>query len=296
LSFNAEKRANADSIPMVKTRRRSNQDLQQQLSQLDALMQQAQWQEAAPQALALFEALPTAPGVLEKAVVTLRELQDWAGLSELLLRARNRYGLWPKGSDLQLGQALLEQGELERAHHVLEQALQDADSEGWAHHFLGKALRQSDDLEAALEHQRTAAELLPTFPWAVFEAAQALIGLNRHTEAVVEVQEARRRAGDPADATIEALWQDLQPMVALLRIDALTAQGQQGEAMAALRPLLIERPDDDAVQERLMRLLANPTEGDSNTSDISEREELERLQCELRSVELLLDELEARRR
>jgi hypothetical protein len=130
----------------------------------------------------------------------------------------------------------------------------------------------------------------------VFEAAQALIGLNRHAEAVVELQEARLRAGDPADATIEALWQDLQPMVALLRIDALTEQGQQGEAMAALRPLLIERPDDDAVQERLMRLLANPTEGDSNTSDISEREELERLQCELRSVELLLDELEARRR
>jgi tetratricopeptide (TPR) repeat protein len=154
---------------MVKTRRRTHQDLHQQISHLDALIQAGQWQEAAPIALALFEALPTAPGVLEKAVVVLRELGDWARLSELLLQARNRYGLWPKGSDLQLGQALLEQGELERARHVLEQALLDPDSEGWAHHFLGKALRQAGELEAALTHQRSAADLLPAFPWAVFE-------------------------------------------------------------------------------------------------------------------------------
>lgn len=281
---------------MVKTRRRSNQDLQQLMGQVDALMQQGQWQEAAPMAMALFEAQPTAPGVLEKAVVTLRELGDWTGLSELLLKARNRYGLWPKGSDLQLGQALMEQGNLEQACHVLEQALQDADSEGWAHHFLGKSLRQGGDLEAALAHQRSAAELLPAFPWAVFEAAQVLIGLNRHAEAVVEVQEARRRVGDPADATIEALWQELQPTVALLRIDALTERGQQEEALAALRPLLIKRPNDDAVQERLLRLLAEQGDAQVTPEELNERDELQRLQLELRSIELLLDELEARRR
>lgn len=281
---------------MVKTRRRSNQDMQQLMGQVDALMQQGQWQEAAPMAMALFEAQPTAPGVLEKAVVTLRELGDWTGLSELLLKARNRYGLWPKGSDLQLGQALLEQGNLEQACHVLEQALQDADSEGWAHHFLGKSLRQGGDLEAALAHQRSAAELLPAFPWAVFEAAQVLIGLNRHAEAVVEVQEARRRAGDPADATIEALWHELQPTVALLRIDALIERGQQEEALAALRPLLIKRPNDDAVQERLLRLLAEQGDAQVTTEELNERDELQRLQLELRSIELMLDELEARRR
>lgn len=280
---------------MVKTRRRSNQDLQHQVAQLDGLIQQGQWQEAAPQAQAMFEALPTTPGVLEKAVVVLRELGDWAALGELLLKARNRYGLWPKGSDLQLGQALLEQGELEQARHVLEQALLDPDSEGWAHHFLGKVLRQSGDLEAALQHQRTAAELLPTFPWAVFEAAQALIGLNRHAEAVVELQEARRRAGEPADATIEALWQELQPTVALLRIDALAELGQKEEALAALRPLLIARPNDAGVQERLLRLLADPEGAVATPEETNEQAELERLQLELRSVELLLDELEARR-
>lgn len=279
---------------MVKTRRRSNQDLQQQAAQLDGLMQQGQWQEAAPLALALFEALPTTPGVLEKAVVAMRELGDWSALAKLLLKARNRYGLWPKGSDLQLGQALLEQGELEQARHVLEQALLDPDSEGWAHHFLGKALRQSGDLEAALEHQRSAAELLPTFPWAVFEAAQALIGLNRHAEAVVEVQEARRRAGEPANATIEALWQELQPTVALLRIDALAEQGQKEAALAALRPLLIARPNDAGVQERLLGLLADPEGAGATPEAANEQAELERLQLELRSVELLLDELEAR--
>lgn len=280
---------------MVKTRRSRSQDTHQLTEQVDHLMNQAQWREAAPKALALFEAQPTAPGVLEKAVVTLRELGDWAGLSELLLKARNSYGLWPKGSDLQLGQALLEQGELERARNVLEQALHDVDSEGWAHHFLGKAMRQGGELETALEHQRTAAELLPAFPWAVFEGAQVLIGLNRHAEAVVELQEARRRVGDPADATIEALWQELKPTMALLRIDTLTDRGQQEEALAALRPLLIKSPNDNAVQERLLRLLDEPNNGKEAPDELNERDELERLRLELRSVELLLDELEARR-
>jgi len=69
---------------MVKTRRSRSQDTHQLTEQVDHLMNQAQWREAAPKALALFEAQPTSPGVLEKAVVTLRELGDWAGLSELL--------------------------------------------------------------------------------------------------------------------------------------------------------------------------------------------------------------------
>lgn len=280
---------------MVKLRRQSHQELHQLVGQVDALMQQSRWQEAAPMTMALFEAQPTEPGVLEKAVVTLRELGDWSGLSELLLKARNSYGLWPKGSDLQLGQALLEQGELDRACNVLRQALNDEDSEGWAHHFLGKSLRQSGDLEGALAHQRSAAELLPTFPWAVFEGAQVLISLERHAEAIVELQEARRRVGDPVDSTIEALWQELQPTMALLRVDTLTQRGQREEALAAIRPLLINSPNDDAVHERLLRLLDDPYNGKEAPDQLNEHEELEKLRIELKAVELLLDELEERR-
>jgi tetratricopeptide (TPR) repeat protein len=266
---------------------------QQRLRQLDALIEQQNWHDATPKALALFEAKPTTPGVLEKAVVVLREQGAWQQLSELLLKARNRYGLWPSGSDLQLGQALLEQGEPSQACPLLEQALEESDCQAWAHHFLGKALRQLDQLEPALEHQRQAAELLPTFAWAPFEAAQLLLSLQRPGEALIELHEGRRRAGSAGEPAIEALWHELQPTAALLRVDVLLEQGDVAAAMGQLRPLLSSRGDDAAVQKRLTAVLALQ-QPPAPSGDLSPQEqELEAIKSELRSIELLLDALEA---
>jgi len=158
---------------------------------------------------------------------------------------------------------------------------------------LGKALRQLEQHEPALEHQRQAAELLPTFAWAPFEAAQLLLSLQRPGEALIELHEARRRAGSAGEPAIEALWHELQPTAALLRVDALLEQRDVTAAMGQLRPLLSSRGDDAAVQQRLTAVLALQ-QPPAPCGDLSPQEqELEAIKSELRSIELLLDALEA---
>ena len=164
------------------------------------------------------------PQVIERAVLVLRQLNDWHELITLLLQARNRYKLWPLGSDLLMGQAMVETEQWDQSIPYLQLAL-DQGVDGGGPSFLGKALRHSGQLEQALEHQRLAAEQLPEFAWAPFEAAQVLIELEQPRMAILELQ---RLADDgELNVVIEDQWQKLQPLVLLLRVEQLQAEAQR---------------------------------------------------------------------
>ena len=181
------------------------------LQELDGLIQQQQWPAARAAADGLLAKAPTTPGVIERAILVLRQLEDWRALTDLLLEARNKFQLWPSGSDLLMGQGMVELSQWAQAVPYLELAASQNVDGGWPHHFLGKALRHGGRLEEALEQQRLASEQLPDFAWAPFEAAQVLMELERPRLAVLELQEARRRHGAP-NPVIEEQWQKLQPL------------------------------------------------------------------------------------
>lgn len=260
--------------------------IQEHLIELDQLIAAQDWQAAEVEALKLFNSAPTGLGVLERIVTVLRERCEWDKLTELLLKARNNYGLWPNGSNLQLGQALLEQGKTEQAKNFLEQALNDIDCEGWANHFLGKALRQLGDLELALDHQLNAAELLPDFIWAPFESAQILRQLNRSLEAVVEAHEAKRRCNGDVNPLVSILLDELEPAQKVLEINELIDCGDQDAAFSAMRRELIKHPNDPELRKRARRIL-------SNSKSSIEAISLSLVEAELQDVELLLDAFEA---
>ena len=189
--------------------------LEASIHELDSLIQQQQWPAARVAAESLVESAPTTPGVIERATLIFRQLEDWNAVINLLLRARNRYQLWPLGSDLLIGQAMVEIEQWDQAITYLELAVSQEIDGGWPHHFLGKALRHTGRMEESLEQQRLAAEKLPDFPWAPFEAAQVLIESN--SLAVLELQEARRRHRTP-NLVMEEQWQRLQPLVLLAKL------------------------------------------------------------------------------
>lgn len=270
----------------ARTSKKRPADLAAQLQQLDALMAGQQWPEAEAQALALWDAAPTTPGLLERAVMVLRERHAWPALAELMLKARNSYGLWAQGSELLLGQAWLEQGQYQQAQTMLEEALADDPSSGWAHHFLGKALRGLGEREQALLHQRDAAEALPEFAWACFEAAELLVELDRPLEAALELQEAQRRSGGEDHAELEQLHRKLQPALAALQVDALLAAGDRDGASAAVWQAMLQHASEPLLLERARNLVAAEQAG--LTSDT-----LAAVEQELQSFELLLDALEA---
>lgn len=253
--------------------------------QVDTLLAAGEIAEAGSKAVELFRSAPSQPGMLERAVLALRQAGNWPDLTELLLEARNRYQLWPVGSDLLVGQGLVEQGQHSQAIPFLEEALHHPDDEPWAHHFLGKALRAHGELEEALDHQRVATELLPDFAWAPFDAAEVLIALGKPQEAVLEVQEARRRVGAEANPVIEQVWEQLQPVVLLSQIDSLIERGHHDEALRLLRKAMIQDPENPELTRKLVRVLSSSQHQDS-------AENLSGLDLELRSIELLLDELE----
>lgn len=260
--------------------------IQEQLIELDQLIAAQDWQAAEVEALKLFNSAPTGLGVLERIVTVLRERCEWDKLTELLLDARNNYGLWPNGSNLQLGQALLEQGKTEQAKNFLEQALNDIDCEGWANHFLGKALRQLGDLELALDHQLNAAELLPDFIWAPFESAQILRQLDRSLEAVVEAHEAKRRCNGDVNPLVSILLDELEPAQKVLEINELIECGDQDAAFSAMRRELIKHPNDPELRKRARRIL-------SNSKSSIDAIPLTTVEAELKDFELLLDAFEA---
>lgn len=266
-------------------------DLTSAFQELDGLIQQQQWSAARAAADVLITQAPTTPGVIERAMLVLRQLEDWQALTSLLLDARNKYQLWPLGSDLLMGQAMVELSQWAQALPYLELAVSQGVDGGWPHHFLGKALRHSGRLEEALEQQRLAAEQLGDFAWAPFEAAQVLIELGQSKLAVLELQEARRRHGLPNDV-IEEQWQKMQSLVLLNRVEQLHAAGSINEAFAVLRQAMAQAPDDDALNAKLMELLAAPSEpADASAADSDV--DVNGLEQELKQIESLLDQLEA---
>ena len=263
--------------------------LSDSLQQLDAWIQAGEWEEARAASAALVKEAPLTPGVHERAIVVLRELEDWPALTALLMEGRNRYQLWIEGSDLLMGQGLVEMGEWSQAIPYLKQVVEQGSSEGWPHHFLGKALRHTGCFEEALAQQRLASEQLPDFAWAPFEAAQVLLQLERPQLAVLEMQEARRRSAEPNEV-IESEWQKLQPVVLAQRVDELVAAGQITEGLSVLREAVIQRPDDEALQERLNQLLLSAF--DPAPSGEGADESVLMLERELNAIEGLLDQLE----
>ena len=261
------------------------------LQELDGLIQQQQWPEARAAADALVTKAPTTPGVIERAMLVLRQLEDWRALTGLLIEVRNNYQLWPLGSDLLMGQGMVELSQWAQAVPYLELALSQEVDSGWPHHFLGKALRHSGRLEEALEQQRLAAEQLPDFAWAPFEAAQVLMELEQPRLAVLELQEARRRYGAPNDV-IEEQWQKLQPLVLLNRVEQLQAAGSITEAFAVLRQAMALAPEDEALNAKLMELLAAQS-GPADASAADSEVDVNVLEHELNQIEALLDQLEA---
>ena len=261
------------------------------LQELDSLIQQQQWPEARAAADALVAKAPTTPGVIERAMLVLRQLEDWRALTGLLLEARNKYQLWPLGSDLLMGQGMVELSQWAQAVPYLELALSQEVDGGWPHHFLGKALRHSGRLEEALEQQRLAAEQLPDFAWAPFEAAQVLMELEQPRLAVLELQEARRRHGAPNDV-IEEQWQKLQPLVLLNRVEQLQTAGSITEAFAVLRQAMAHAPEDEALGAKLIELLAAQVEP-ADGSAVDSKVDVNALEQELNQIEALLDEMEA---
>ena len=241
------------------------------LHELDGLIQQQDWPAARTAAETLVQQAPTTPGVMERAMLVLRQLEDWRALTALLLEARNKFQLWPRGSDLLMGQGMVELSQWAQAVPYLELAVSQEMDGGWPHHFLGKALRHSGRLEEALEQQRFAAEHLPDFAWAPFEAAQVLMELEQPKLAVLELQEARRRHGAP-NVVIEEQWQKLQPLVLLNRVEQLQVAGSTTEAFAVLRQAMIQAPEERR-SALLMELLAAPSEpADTSAVDSAEAE------------------------
>ena len=129
----------------------SNPPIATCLKELDHLIQQQQWLAARAAAESLVESAATTPGVIERAMLVFRQLEDWNALINLLLEVRNRYQLWPIGSDLLMGQAMVEIEKWDQAIPYLELAVSQDIDEGWPHHFLGKALRHTGRLEESLE-------------------------------------------------------------------------------------------------------------------------------------------------
>ena len=274
---------------MAKRRRKAS--AADALQELDALTQAGDWEAAREPALALFKHYPTTPGVIERSIHVLRQLQQWQRLIDLLLEARNRYQLWPDGSDLLIGQSLVELEQWDQAIPYLQLALDQPEDAPWAHHFFGKALRHLNRIDEALTHQQKAVALLPDFPWAPFEVAQLLMEMQKPRLAVLELQEARRRHGSP-NPVIEEQWQKAQPLVLLNRVDQLQVEGKVTEAFALLRQAMLLTPDDEVLSVKLIELLISQSKS-PETSSVENRIEVSLLEQELNQIEVLLDQLES---
>ena len=260
------------------------------LQELDGLIQQQQWHEARAAADALVTQAPTTPGVIERAMLVLRQLEDWRGSTALLLE-RQQIPAVAAGQRPVDGPGMVELSQWAQAVPYLELALSQEVDGGWPHHFLGKALRHSGRLEEALEQQRLAADQLPDFAWAPFEAAQVLMELEQPRLAVLELQEARRRHGAP-NSVIEEQWHKLQPLVLLNRVEQLQTAGSITEAFAVLRQAMAHAPEDEALSAKLMELLAAQSEP-ADGSAVDSKVDVNALEQELIQIEWLLDQLEA---
>ena len=272
------------------SKRRTKASATNAIQKLDALIQAGDWEAASEPALLLFKQYPTTPGVMERSMHVLRQVEQWQLLVDLLIEARNRYQLWPYGSDLLIGQSLVELEQWDQAIPYLQLALAQPEHAPWAHHFFGKALRHTGRIEEALTHQRQAEAMLPDFPWAPFEAAQLLIELQQMRLAVLELQEARRRHGSP-NPVMEEQWVQLQHLVLLSKVEQHQEQGQISEAFAVLRRAMAQAPDDPALNAKVCELLALPQRA-VDGSVVEKEIDVTALDVELGKIELMLDQLE----
>lgn len=270
----------------------TNQRFTDEVQELDALIAAQQWDEASPLARDLMDKIPLTPGVLERLAQVLRGQEDWEALMDVLMRSRNRYLLWPQGSDLLMGQGMVELGRWSESIPYLELAVAQDSLSGWAHHFLGKAMRHIGQLEDALTHQQKASEQLPEFPWAPFECAQLLLEQGHSKLAILEMQEARQRSNE-SNEVIEAEWQKLKPMVVLEQVDQLILIGKTNEAFSVLRQGMLQDPDRSDWNERLLKLI-NVDNSGYGLAEQSGFDGSAALEHELTQVERLLDQLEAK--
>ena len=270
----------------------ANQKLIADLQKLDALIASQQWAEASPLAEKVMSQAPLTPGVLERCIQLLRAQNDWEALMDLLMRSRNRYQLWPHGSDLLMGQGMVELGKWSESIPYLELAVDQDSSSGWAHHFLGKAMRHTGQLEIAITHQQRASEQLPEFPWAPFECAQIMLEQGKSKLAILEMQEARLRSGE-RNEVIETEWQKLKPVVILEQVDQLIDAGQSNEAFSTLRQAMVEDPENSDLSERLLRLIS-AAGSDHRPGQQSDVDMAAFLDQELTEIESLLDQLEGK--
>ena len=90
----------------------TNQIFTDDFQKLDSLIASQQWDEASPLAEQVMSKAPLTPGVLERCIQGLRGQEDWTSLMDVLMQSRNRYQLWLQGSDLLMGQAMVELGRL----------------------------------------------------------------------------------------------------------------------------------------------------------------------------------------
>lgn len=270
----------------------ANQNLIADLQKLDALIASQQWAEASPLAEQVMSCAPLTPGVLERCIQVLRAQNDWEALMDLLMRSRNRYQLWPHGSDLLMGQGMVELGKWSESIPYLELAVAQDSSSGWAHHFLGKAMRHTGQLKVALTHQQQASEHLPEFPWAPFECAQLLLVQGQPKLAILEMQEARRRSAE-TNEVIENEWQKLKPLVILEQVDQLIDAGQTTEAFSALRQAMLQDPDNSKLSERVLQLISADG-SDHGPAQQSGFDAAALLDQELTEIESLLDQLEGK--
>jgi hypothetical protein len=88
----------------------TNQSFTDEVQELNALIAAQKWVEASPLAQDLMDKIPLTPGVLERLAQVLRGQEEWEALLDVLMRSRNRYQLWPQGSDLLMGQGMVELG------------------------------------------------------------------------------------------------------------------------------------------------------------------------------------------
>ena len=269
-----------------------NQIFTDDFEKLDALIASQQWDEAYPLAQDLMDKIPLTPGVLERLAQVLRGQEDWEALMDVLMRSRNRYQLWLQGSDLLMGQGMVELGRWSESIPYLELAVIQDSLSGWAHHFLGKAIRHTGQLEDALTHQQMASEQLPEFPWAPFEAGQLLLELGQSKLAILEMREARRRCGE-CNEVIEAEWQKLKPVVIAEQVDQLIFAGKTNDAFSVLRQALVQDPDHSALNERLLQLIS-AGDSDHGSTEQSGFDASAALDHELTQIEGLLDQLEAK--
>ena len=133
-----------------------------------------------------------------------------------------------------------------------------------------------------------AAEQLPEFA-GPFEAAQVLIELEQPRMAILELQVL-------ADVTefnvvIEDQWQKLQPLVLLLRVEQLQAEGN-ADALAVLRQAMLQIPEDEALNAKLIELLLSQSSSVTH-SDNDHEVDVFAMEKELKKIESMLDLLEA---